>query len=200
MDVASSSSVVKPSLARFIVLLGPPGSGKGTQAEILAENLGVPAISTGAMLREAVAASSPLGNKVGAIMAAGALVDDETMADVVRDRLVRDDARQGFVLDGYPRTLRQASTLQEILDQSGRSLDAVVQIDVPEEELVARVLGRNRADDSEEVFRERLAIYREQTVPLVDYYREQSLLRDINGNQSIENVSSSIRDALVGEE
>lgn len=159
----------------------------------------MPAISTGEMLREAVAAASPLGQRVNEIMAAGELVDDETMADVVRDRLASDDAHQGFVLDGYPRTLSQAATLQQVLDQSGHRLDAVVQIDVPEGELVNRVLGRHRADDTEEVILQRLAVYHEQTEPLVAYYRERSLLRDIDGHQSIEDVSNSIRDALVGE-
>ena len=199
MDVASSSSAAQPSTALRIVLLGPPGSGKGTQAGTLAESLGVPAISTGEMLRESVAAASPLGLRVNEIMAAGELVDDETMADVVRDRLGSDDAQKGFVLDGYPRTLSQASTLQEILEQSGHRLDAVVQIDVPEGELVNRVLGRHRADDTEEVILQRLAVYHEQTEPLVAYYRQRSLLRDIDGHQSIEDVSNSIRDALVGE-
>ncbi len=199
MDVASSSAAAKPLSALRIVLLGPPGSGKGTQAETLAETLGVPAISTGEMLREAVAAASPLGLRVKGIMAAGELVDDEAMAEVVRDRLASDDAQEGFVLDGYPRTLSQAATLQEILDQSGRRLDAVVQIDVPEGELVNRVLGRHRADDTEKVILQRLAVYHEQTEPLVAYYRERSLLRDIDGHQSIEDVSNSIRDALVGE-
>lgn len=187
-----------PSSAVRIVLLGPPGSGKGTQAEILAQGLGVPAISTGQMLRDAVAAASPLGLKVNEIMAAGELVDDETMADVVRERMAADDAQKGFVLDGYPRTLAQAATLQEILGGAGQRLEAVVQIDVPEGELVNRVLGRQRADDTEDVIRQRLAVYHEQTEPLVAFYRERGLLRDVDGHQSIEDVSKSIRDALVG--
>lgn len=199
MDVDSTSSDAKPVTAMRIVMLGPPGSGKGTQAEILAESLGVPAISTGEMLREAVAAASTLGLRVNEIMAAGELVDDETMAAVVRDRLARDDAQKGFVLDGYPRTMSQATTLKEILDRSGRRLDAVVQIDVPEGELVSRVLGRQRADDTEEVILQRLAVYHEQTEPLVAHFGERSLLRDVDGHQSIEDVSTSIRDALVGE-
>lgn len=193
MVAASSSSALR------IVLLGPPGSGKGTQAGTVAESLGVPAISTGEMLREAVAAGSPLGLRVNEIMAAGELVDDETMADVVRERLAAEDAQKGFVLDGYPRTLSQAATLQEILDRSGKRLDAVVQIDVPESELVNRVLGRHRADDTEEVIRQRLAVYHEQTEPLIAFYRERSLLRDVDGHQSIEEVAKSIRDALGGE-
>ena len=200
MGVASSSSAVKPLSAMRIVLLGPPGSGKGTQAEILAKSLGVPAISTGEMLRDAVAAASPLGLKVNEIMAAGELVDDETMAEVIRERMNGNDAQKGFVLDGYPRTLAQAATLKEILDRSGRRLDAVVQIEVPESELVSRALGRKRADDSEEVILQRLEVYHRQTEPLVAFYRERSLLRDVDGHQSIEEVSASIRDALVGEE
>lgn len=194
MGAASSSS------ARRIVLLGPPGSGKGTQAAILAQGLGVPAISTGEMLRAAVVEASPLGLKVKEIMAAGELVDDETMAEVVKERLAGNDAESGFVLDGYPRTLSQAATLQEILDRSGKQLDAVVQIEVPEGELVNRVLGRHRADDTEEVFRQRLAVYHRQTEPLVTHYRESSLLRDIDGHQSIDDVSKSIRDTLGGDE
>jgi adenylate kinase len=200
VDVASSSSASQSSVAALrIVLLGPPGSGKGTQAVILAKRLGVPAISTGEMLREAVASGSPLGLEVSEIMAAGSLVDDQTMAGLVRERLARDDAQQGFVLDGYPRTLGQADTLQEILDESDRRLDAVVQIDVPESELVARVLGRHREDDTEEVVRKRLTVYRESTEPLISYYRDRSLLRGIDGNQSIQEVSAGIGDALVGE-
>ena len=180
-----------------IVLLGPPGAGKGTQAQLLASQLGVPAISTGDMLREAVAAGSELGKKVQGIMASGALVDDGTMAEVVRERLARSDARQGFLLDGYPRTLPQAETLQGILSEIGQDLDAVLSIEVPEDELVRRAVARNRGeDDREEVVRERQRVYREKTEPLIGYYRERGLLYPIDGNLPIDKVTGQMLIAL----
>jgi adenylate kinase len=175
-----------------IVLLGPPGAGKGTQGQVLCRRLGVPAISTGDMLREAVADGSELGNKVQGIMASGALVDDATMADVVRDRLAKPDAARGYLLDGYPRTLPQAETLAGILRDAGRELDAVLLVDVPEDELVRRALLRGRADDKESVIRERLRVYREKTAPLIGYYRERGLLREIDGNRPIEEVTAQM--------
>jgi adenylate kinase len=175
-----------------VVLLGPPGAGKGTQGQVLCQHLGVPAISTGDMLREAVAEGSPLGNKVQGIMASGALVDDATMADVVRDRLAKPDAGRGYLLDGYPRTLAQAETLAGILRDAAQELDAVLLVDVPEDELVRRALLRGRADDREEVIRERLRVYREKTAPLIGYYRERGLLREIDGNRPIEDVTAGM--------
>jgi adenylate kinase len=179
-----------------VVLLGPPGAGKGTQAQRLAARLGVPAVSTGDMLREAVAAGSELGGRVAGIMAAGGLVDDVLMAEVVRDRLAKPDAREGYLLDGYPRTLPQAKTLEGILADSGQRLDAVVMVDVPEEELVRRALLRGRADDSEEVIRERQRVYREKTAPLIGYYKERGLLREIDGHLSVDEVTVHVFAAL----
>ena len=175
------------------MFLGPPGSGKGTQAVGLAEALGIPAISTGDMLREAVAAGSELGGKVQAVMEAGELVSDDLMAEVVRERLAQDDAAAGFLLDGYPRTEPQARTLEEILGAAGSALDHVVFIDVPEEVLVTRALARQRVDDKEEVIRERLRQYRDKTQPLVDHYRGLGLLREVDGDQTIEEVGVAIR-------
>lgn len=197
---AETSSTPGPGMARNgrprIVLLGPPGAGKGTQAELLAGQLGVPAISTGDMLRQAVASGTELGQKVQGIMASGALVDDGTMAEVVKDRLAKADARQGFLLDGYPRTLPQAHTLEGILSGAGQELDAVLLVEVPEEELVRRAVLRGRADDGEEVVRERLRVYREKTEPLIGYYRERGLLYPIDGNLPIEKVTSQMLIAL----
>jgi adenylate kinase len=173
-----------------VVLLGPPGAGKGTQAQLLAGRLGVPAISTGDMLRAAVAAGSELGHRVQSVMASGALVDDALMAEVVRERIAQPDTAGGYLLDGYPRTLPQAETLAGILQEAGQALDAVVLVDVPEEELVRRALLRGRDDDKEEVIRERLRVYREKTEPLIGYYRERGLLREIDGNRPIEEVTS----------
>jgi adenylate kinase len=175
-----------------VVLLGPPGAGKGTQGFLLSGHLGIPAISTGDMLREAVAEGSELGNKVQGIMASGALVDDALMADVVRDRLAKADAGRGFLLDGYPRTLPQAETLAGILRDAGQGLDAVLLVDVPEDELVRRALLRGRVDDQESVIRERLRLYREKTAPLIGYYRERGLLREIDGNRPVEDVTAGI--------
>ena len=175
-----------------VVLLGPPGAGKGTQAQVLSQRLGVPAISTGDMLREAVAEGSDLGGKVQGIMASGALVDDATMAEVVRERLGKPDAREGFLLDGYPRTLPQAETLAGILGDAGLSLTAVLLVEVPEDELVRRTLLRSRADDREEVVRERLRVYREKTAPLIGYYGDRRLLRQINGNRPVDSVTAQM--------
>jgi len=176
--------------AARMVLLGPPGAGKGTQAQLLAARLGVPAISTGDMLRAAVAAGSELGGRVESIMASGALVDDALMAEVVRERVAQADTDRGYLLDGYPRTLPQAETLAGILDDAGQALDAVLLVDVPEDELVRRALLRGRGDDKEEVIRERLRLYREKTEPLIGYYRERGLLREIDGNLPVEEVTS----------
>lgn len=179
-----------------IALLGAPGSGKGTQAALLAVALAVPAISTGEMLRDAVAAKTDLGLRVEGILNAGDLVDDATMADVVRARLAGEDAARGFLLDGYPRTLAQADTLGSILDEAGSSLDVVLQIEVPVPELVRRALDRQREDDTEEVINNRLAVYEKNTAPLIDYYGERGLLRPVDGHQTVEEVATSVLSAL----
>ncbi len=179
-----------------IVLLGAPGCGKGTQAERLSARLVVPAISTGEMLRAAVAAGSALGQRVEGVMASGALVDDGLMAEVVRDRLSQADTAAGFLLDGYPRTAPQADTLDEIL--GGAALDHLVTIDVPEEVLVRRAVLRGRGDDDrEEVVRERLQVYAAQTEPLIAHYEGLGLLRRVDGNVPIEQVTAAIESALA---
>ena len=187
---------IAPVTPARLVMLGAPGSGKGTQAERLAAELDVPAISTGEMLREAVEAGTDLGRRVAAIMESGDLVDDETMAEVVAARLDQSDAASGYLLDGYPRTIEQALALDTILDAQSSRLDAVLFIDVPEVELVRRALARQRADDTEETIRTRLMVYRDKTEPLVDVYRGRGLLREINGNQTIDEVASDILGAL----
>jgi adenylate kinase len=181
-----------------IVFLGPPNSGKGTQAVRLAQSLGIPAISTGEMLRAAVAAGTDLGRRVEGVMNRGELVSDELMAEIVEDRLAQQDALQGFLLDGYPRTLAQVATLDGILQRSGTVLDHVVMIDAPEKVLVERALGRGRADDTEEIVRIRLAEYLSKTEPLVDHYRDRGLLREIDGHRSIDDVHRSIMTAVEG--
>jgi adenylate kinase len=148
------------------------------------------------MLRQAVAEGSDLGARVKGTMAAGALVDDDLMSEVVRDRLGKRDAARGFLLDGYPRTTTQAETLDKLLRYQGRRLSAVVLLDVPEAVLVRRAVARRREDDLESVVIERLRVYREKTEPLVAHYAERSLLRRIDGNREIGEVTASILQAL----
>lgn len=185
-----------------VILLGPPGSGKGTQGEVLSKKFGVPQISTGDMLRSAIAAGSELGKKVQDIMSAGALVDDETMLEVVTERLGQADTARGFLLDGYPRTLPQARSLDRILGNRGEGgadgIDHVLLVEVPEEELVRRMVARGRVDDTPEVARDRQRIYRETTEPLVAYYGERGLVRRISGFQSIPEVTRQMIVALEG--
>ena len=179
-----------------MVLLGPPGSGKGTQATLLAERFAVPAISTGEMLRQAVSAGTELGRRIGSILARGELVDDPTMAEVVEERLKRSDADHGFLLDGFPRTVAQAETLERILD--GTHLDVAMLIRVPEQELLKRSLARGREDDTPEVIRDRFSVYGNKTEPLIGYYRERNLLREVDGDRPIAAVHAAIVELLGG--
>jgi adenylate kinase len=183
---------------RRVVFLGPPNAGKGTQSAMLRAHLGVPGISTGDMLRLEAASGTPLGQRVRGIMDRGELVDDATMAEVVRVRLAQPDAADGFLLDGYPRTLEQAETLAGVLGTLGGAgrLDAVLLMTVPEDELVRRGLLRGRTDDQEDVIRERLRVYREKTEPLVGYYRRLGLLREVDGNCPVEAVGRALLAAL----
>jgi adenylate kinase len=184
-----------------VVFLGPPGSGKGTQAGLLAERLGVPAISTGEILRSAVREGTPLGRQARAVMERGDLVSDDLIVSLIRERTAEPDARAGFILDGYPRTLAQAEALDSILAGNGDAVSAVVNFLVPEAELVSRMLGRakaeGRADDRPETIRERLRVYRDKTEPLVDYYRKRDLLADVDGVGTPEEIASRIDSALM---
>ncbi|HVR09586.1 MAG TPA: adenylate kinase [Thermoanaerobaculia bacterium] len=193
----AAAGFLAPSPARpmRVVLLGPPNAGKGTQAAMLSAKLGVPSISTGEMLRREAESGTPLGLRVKAIMDSGGLVDDDTMAAVVRERLRQADAA-GFVLDGYPRTLAQAETLAGILAAADAPLHAVLLISVPEEQLVRRALARGRFDDREDVIRERLRVYREKTEPLIGYYSGLGLLREIDGDRPVEEVGCQLLAAL----
>ena len=201
MDAEASYEAPAPmetSCSNFVVVFGPPGSGKGTQAAILAEKLGIPAISTGAMLRDAVAEGSELGHRVEEIMNSGALVDDATMTDVLRARLIRQDSQEGFLLDGYPRTIEQAETLDRILADMDSAVGAVLMIRVPDEELIRRIVSRGRADDTAEVAATRLSVYREKTAPVLRIYEDRGVLHEIDGNRPIKAVTESLVGSLEG--
>lgn len=179
-----------------LILTGPPGAGKGTQAERLVDRCGIPQISTGNMLREAVASGSELGTRVKGIMDRGELVPDEVVIQLVRERLARDDCGPGFILDGFPRTADQAKVLDQILAELGREPVQVVCLDVPEQELVDRILsrGEGRADDNEETVRRRLEVYRTETAPVLDHYASQ--LARIDGVGSLDEIAERIAQAL----
>lgn len=183
-----------------IVLLGAPGSGKGTQATILTEALEVPHISTGVLLRAAVEAGSELGRKAKAVMDRGELVSDDIMLGLIEERLGEADAQAGFILDGYPRNLSQASALDELLERLDKPVDIAIQIDVDTDMVVERIAKRaeqeGRSDDSEETVRKRMRVYEEQTAPVVDYYANKGLLSRVLGEGSIEEVNQRIMAAL----
>lgn len=185
-----------------VVFLGPPGSGKGTQAKLLAKRLGVPAVSTGDMLREAVRRETALGRRAKAIMDAGELVPDDVVIGLIRERMAAPDAAAGFLLDGFPRTIAQAEALDRLLGDGGAPLDAVINLAVPEKALLDRLLGRageeGRSDDRPETIRERLRVYAEKTAPLVAFYESSGLLTHVDGLGSIEDVSGRIDGVLAG--
>ncbi|MEI8411373.1 MULTISPECIES: adenylate kinase [unclassified Kribbella] len=174
-----------------VVLMGPPGAGKGTHAELLAGRLGVPVISTGDIFRAQVAAGTELGRTAQRYLDAGEYVPDEVTNAMVRERLAADDTRPGFLLDGYPRTLDQVAVLDGI-----RDVDAVVVLQVDQEALVRRLLRRaeieHRSDDTEDVIRRRLQVYADQTVPLISLYGDRGLVREVNGNGDIDEVREQI--------
>lgn len=183
------------NVAMKIVFLGPPGSGKGTQAERLARRLELPHLSTGAMFRQACQEGTELGRLAAQFMESGRLVPDEVTQDLVRDRLSRPDCRKGYLLDGFPRTVRQAETLDAWLDEHGGRIDLALDLAVPEEELISRLLLRGRQDDDRKVIHQRLLQFDELTRPLMDYYRRQGVLGEVDGTGSPDDVFARILQA-----
>jgi adenylate kinase len=183
-----------------LLLLGPPGAGKGTQAKRLVSEHGIPQISTGDMLREAIASGSELGLRVKPILDSGELVPDALMVELIRERLSRPDTDGGFVLDGFPRTIAQAEALDDMLHEIGRALSAVLELQLDEEEAVRRLLGRardeGRSDDTPDVVGNRMRVYREQTEPLVAFYLAQGTLVGVDAAGSIEHVAAEIERVL----
>jgi adenylate kinase len=185
-----------------LVLLGPPGSGKGTQAQRLVKRLGIAHLSTGDMLRAAVDAGTEIGLRAKAIMDRGDLVPDEVVIGVIAERIGQPDAAKGFVLDGFPRTVGQAEGLSRLLDNKRVKLDAVIDLRVDDEALVARVAGRAketgaaRADDNPATLRRRLEVYHEQTAPVAGYYEGRGLLRPVDGMLPVDQVTEAIERVL----
>jgi adenylate kinase len=183
-----------------LIILGPPGAGKGTQAKHISARRGIPHISTGDIFRDNIRRETALGKQVKSILDAGGYVPDEVTNQIVADRLAEDDTRDGFLLDGYPRTVAQVEALDTLLAGWGHPLDAVIELKVDEQELVARIVKRaetsGRSDDTEDVIRERLRIYREETEPLVRIYNQRNLVIEIDGVGELDEVSDRISSAL----
>lgn len=189
-----------------LILFGPPGAGKGTQSQYIEREFGLKQLSTGDMLRAEIAAQSPLGQKVKALMDAGELVSDDIMIEMISNRIDQKDCENGFILDGFPRTLVQAKGLDDMLLHKGKSMSVVIRIEVDESELVNRLNSRVqgqidkgeavRPDDNEQTLRNRLNVYKEQTLPVLPYYQEKNLLKSVDGMQAIDVVSQQITEIL----
>jgi adenylate kinase len=183
-----------------LLIMGPPGAGKGTQATFVAEHFGIPAISTGDIFRRNVAEGTELGAEAQRYMDAGEYVPDEVTNSMIRNRLAEDDAQHGFLLDGYPRTLAQVEELDQMISGTGHRLDAVAVLTADTDELVQRLLDRaskeGRADDTEDVIRRRQEVYAEQTAPLIDVYRERGILVEVDGMGEVDEVTARLFEAL----
>lgn len=184
----------------ILVFLGPPGVGKGTQAKLFSEARGIAHISTGDMLRAAIAAGTDLGKRVKTVMDSGQLVSDDLIIELINQRILESDCAKGYILDGFPRTITQAEALEKLLKKLNKTLDAVVYFDLPEEELLTRLAGRReqeaRVDDTWEVQKERLRVYKNKTESLIDFYQKTGKLRKIESSGSVEEVLAKVQLAL----
>lgn len=183
-----------------LIIFGPPGAGKGTQANLISEEFNIPHLSTGEIFRSAIENETPLGKEVKSILDAGDLVPDEKVVALVEEELKDDKYDDGYILDGFPRTIPQAEAFDNLLEKKGKSLDAFLQLEVPEEELINRILsrGEGRSDDTPEKIKNRLGVYKEETQPVVNHYKEQGVVKEIDGVGSIEEIFNRIKTELTG--
>ena len=179
-----------------IIFIGPPGAGKGTQAESMVERYKLAHLSTGEMLRAARDAKTEVGQKAEQFMSGGQLVPDDIIVAIIAERLNESDCQEGYLLDGFPRTIAQAESLDKMLGEKETPLDVVLELQVPEDELFRRLAGRGRADDQPEVIRQRLVAYREQTKPLLEYYGRDGLLKSIDGMGTVEEIFERVKTVL----
>ena len=178
-----------------IILFGPPGCGKGTQATFISKSLSIPHLSTGDMLRSAVSSGSEIGLRAKKIMESGGLVSDEIVLSIVKERIAKNDCENGFILDGFPRTVNQAENLELLLSDNCK-LDCVLRIKVDEKEIVKRLIDRAREDDKPDIIKNRFKTYNAETEPLIPFYEERKILYNINGMQEIEKVSEDIKKTI----
>lgn len=179
-----------------LILLGPPGAGKGTQAQALAEHWQTPHISTGDLLRAAVSNHTSLGVEAQSYMQRGELVPDHLVISMIRERLNQADTQRGWILDGFPRNATQANSLDDLLAEIDQAYDCAANLDVPDEILIARMLGRGRQDDTEATIRRRLEVYRERTAPLISFYRDRQRLKSIDGNAEVADITEAIKQSV----
>jgi adenylate kinase len=183
-------------MVKRLIFLGPPGAGKGTQAQIISENHQIPHVSTGDILRTAVAQQTPLGKQAKDYMDRGELVPDALILGLIQDRLSYDDTANGWILDGFPRNVNQAAFLEELLAKLEQNADCVLNLEVPDEVLVSRLLERKRKDDNESTIRRRLEVYHQDTTPVIDFYQQKGTLKTINGDRLMEEVSKQLSESI----